>query len=670
MTGNTWEANTPRPGPDCARFADWLPLLTLPTPPAGVAGVNGRGAADAAMDLDAVRAHAQQCAYCQWQLATYTATDRALRTEYAIPTGVAPFLSLDAIVQRVALEAAGGTSGDVSGDVSGWAADTTHDESTDDIYHEIEVDMTPYSEQERQAPASSQAPVSLRAAVAPSTRPRSRSRRFIPALTGLVAAAVIVALFSALFYTFGANHRRTAQTAHTTHYLGANGHWQIISQFADSTAQGAFAAQSNPQVIYVVTNSSSLRRTDDGGQTWVTLQLPTQDFPAAATIQGVEVQVSPLNPQIVLLTLVSNASNPNCPASNLGPGTLHPPTASASTTSQQLSASIVPTSGGYSCNFQYVSSNGGATWSKLSLVDNVKLRIAALANTLQVGGRHLFAFAQPDANGQETGVGRLMGSADGGLTWAPVDGAIAASGQGVIQFVASPTGAALFAMTISRSQTGGDGGGYTPTLWRSDDAGASWTNEGPFNQPPPQPNVTGEYYYLLTATTANGQTLLYELRPGYTPQPTPTAIPGTSAFAPGAPNSITPGDIFVSADSGHTWSEASQLGVPAGLYAGQFSSKGIAGTLSDGQIAMLFYKSIAHISHVTANGFQESFSMSDPAYYAWSPGAQSWQQLTPTFDGSMFSQQWIVPASASQPQTIWQLVRTGNTYTVERCPLA
>jgi len=689
MTGDSWEAHTLRPGPDCVHFADWLSLLT-PAPSLTPDEPDEP-------DMTALRAHVDACIWCQHQVAIYTANDRAVRVEYAIPTGRAPFLTLDAIVQRVAAQDVSGMADMAdatdepslapSGSTPTPPAATLHWTNTarhQGALHEIEGSMTPYNEQKREAPSdeptpsgamsSFASPTSFGPPVAPTalataSQGGSRNRRFIQALAGLVAAAVIVGLFGALFYTFGANHRRPNRTAHTTkttQYLGANGHWVVVSKFTDTGYQGITVAPSNPQVIYTTTSSAALRRSDDGGQTWTTVSVPTQDFPSPAAVSYPQITVSPLNPQVVIVTLGSDPSNPNCPASKLGPGTLTPP---GSATQARTLSEDIPLSGGYSCTFQYVSGNGGASWTKLALADQVKL--STFGGYFQAGGTHLYDFAQPNLNGQAPQTGRLMGSADGGVTWAPADALLAANGQGILQYAATTTGSTIFAVTIPNTSMNGDGGAYTPMLWRSDDAGAHWTNEGDFNQPAPDKNgVTGQYT-LLTATSVGGQTLLYELKPGYAPRPGSTPIPYPEE--PFTPNYIAPGDIFFSADSGHTWSEASQQGVPAGLYAGSYANLGVVGTLDDGQITLFFYKSIVHVTHLpNSNGYTSTVTIKDAAYYAWSPSEQSWQQLTPSFDGHLVARQWITPATASQPETIWQIVRSGTNFattTVERCAL-
>ena len=710
MTGDAWDAQTLRPGQDCARFADWLPLLTQ-TPPAGLptgqrissdmtddvsvetaVGLNGDGAPEIP-DMNALRAHVDACAYCQRQLAAYSATEQALRSEYAIPTGRAPFLTLDAIVQRVAMQDAqdaqdapflppsrerAGSVGSVAQapTTTPTALYWTHTARQQGALHEIVGSMTPYNESEqRQAtldeptPSGTSAPHvrAMQPALLSAQPGRSRNRRFIQALAGLVAAAVIVGLFGALFYTFGASHRRpnqATQQTKTLHYLGANGHWVEVSHFTNTAYMGIAVAPSNPQVIYATSSTVKLWRSDDGGQTWTPLSAPTGDLPSPTAASYPQIMVSPLNPQVVIVTLNSGSSNPHCPASKLGPGTLAPPSAKTQT---RLLSEDIPLSGGYTCTFQYVSSNGGASWSKLALTDQVKL--STFGSALRVGGTHLYDVAQPDVNGEAAQTSRLMGSADGGVTWAPADAALAASGQGILQYATTTTGNTLFAVTIPNTALSGDGNTYTPTLWRSDDAGAHWTNEGKFNQPAPDKyGMTGQYN-LLTATSVGGQTLLYELKPGYTSHPKPTVMPFPEQ--PFTPNTIAPGDIFVSADNGHTWSEASKQGVPAGLYAGSFFNQGVTGTLGDGQIALLFYQSIAHITPVP-NGSKETLSMKDAAYYAWAPASQSWRQLTPSFEGEIVAQQWITPANGSQPETIWQVLRsgtTGATITLERCAL-
>ncbi len=678
MTEHTWEANIPRPGPDCVRFADWLPLLTTSTPLADaqhdVVGLNGSKPLGED-GMNALRAHVARCASCQAQLATYEATENALRRAYAVPTGVAPFLSFQSIASRVAaFDAQPDLDERATPDVPA-APHMVETFDTPTIRSEKEVRMTPNYEQENPfdtqrgpqgAPGSYMQDDSGYIAVAPSARrPQAHPRRrLIQGVSALAAAVLIVALFGALFYTLGGKNHHLS-TGPATRYLGANGHWQVVNRFpfkSGTNATGYVVAPSNVQVIYrtIGSDGAKMQRSDDGGQTWTTISLPTRYFPAGFPLNGY-IHISPLDPHIIILTESSDQSNPNCPASNLGG-------AMTLGHARQLSAET-PSSGGYSCTFQYSSRDGGAHWTHLSLVDNVKLSVY-FSSSLQVAGTRLFAFAQPDVNGEASQVGRLMGSADGGFTWQPVDSAIAAQGQAVedSQFVATPTGSTLFTVSLPATAKSGDGQAYTPYLWRSDDDGAHWTNEGVFNTPPAQPNVSGAEYNLLAASSANGQVALYEMKFGYLPYATPTptgnGAPLPPPFAPGAG---APGDVFVSVDNGHSWQEAAQKGVPSGLDMPVFSM-GVTGTLSDGSIVMLFDKTIVK-TETLQNGASYTVTMQDAAYYAWAPGQNTWQQLTPSYNADNVLQQWITLANGSQPETVWQIVKQGNTAILEKCAL-
>ncbi|HEX9037756.1 MAG TPA: hypothetical protein VF808_12295 [Ktedonobacterales bacterium] len=70
-------------------------------------------------------------------------------------------------------------------------------------------------------------------------------------------------------------------------------------------------------------------------------------------------------------------------------------------------------------------------------------------------------------------------SADGGVTWRLADRGLVAAGQGLWDYAATASGATVFAITEPLSTKPTNMGPTPPLiLWRSDDAGATWTRPG------------------------------------------------------------------------------------------------------------------------------------------------------------------------------------------------
>ena len=252
-----------------------------------------------------------------------------------------------------------------------------------------------------------------------------------------------------------------------------------------------------------------LRRSDDFGKTWVNLtppQIPGVSYPASVEyIGGV---MSPLNPKVFILTLV--LENVACP---------------------QASGQI-----GRACQVQYVSPDGGATWRVLTLPARGLLAVFSPRNyaqdaNLSAQGTRLYSLVNDGMLGASGVVppGRLVVSDDGGATWRLDDATLVAHNLWIYNYAAAPGGSTVFALVGPTDPDAIENGTPPLALWRSDDAGASWTAAGALPASDQGDMVAGY-------DTATQQTLLY-------------LIAGDSYNAP---------HLYATHDGGAHWTECSE----------------------------------------------------------------------------------------------------------------
>lgn len=292
--------------------------------------------------------------------------------------------------------------------------------------------------------------------------------------------------------------------------------------------------------------------------------------------------------------------------------------------------------GAYLCSLQYASVNGGVSWNRLTLPSQGRLTgmlsqvLGSPWAPLLPQGNRVYSLMTADAY---AGVYRLVES-DDGVTWRLADGDLAATGRGIVSYAASPSGETVWA-----ALSGG-------TLWRSDDSGARWTRVAALqaNQVPG----------LAAARTVAGKIILYMV--------TYSAPLGD----------IAPADVQVSSDGGRSWQHAPAAGVPEG----QHAAPHLAMTRADGSLVLVFRTPEMNIAF-------ENGILHDAAYYAWSPGADSWLQLTPKFGAEVIEQQWMALAPGTgNTETIWALIYRDptlnyagetyikdGTYTIASCAL-
>ncbi|MDE3230891.1 MAG: hypothetical protein KGO05_13515, partial [Chloroflexota bacterium] len=268
---------------------------------------------------------------------------------------------------------------------------------------------------------------------------------------------------------------------------------------------GATSKTSSPQYI--------LQRSDDWGQTWKDLtppQIPGVTYPDSLnTIIGAE---SPVNPQVFILTLQLNGVN----------------------------YSVCPKNSGRVCQLQYVTANGGATWQKLTLpapgLLGLQLPFGFSGTNLAAQGSRLYSVVNQvtlAASGTPP-PGRLVVSDDGGVTWRLADSALAARGLLVYFYAVSPSGSSAYVVAGPNDANIDLQTGQLPpfSLWRSADAGATWTKGATL------PAQTDNIQMLAVDNQATGKNSLYLL----------TQVPSANAAL-----------LSYSGDSGATWSASTPI---------------------------------------------------------------------------------------------------------------
>ncbi|HET9111293.1 MAG TPA: sialidase family protein [Ktedonobacterales bacterium] len=258
----------------------------------------------------------------------------------------------------------------------------------------------------------------------------------------------------------------------------------------------------------------SLRRSDDFGQTWVNLSPPAiAGLDYANDTDYAAVTASPLDPRVAILYLQASGRS-GCPLPH---------------------TSALPVV----CEAQYVTRDGGATWAHLRLPAPGVLGLVNVFNSfiggnLSAQGGRIYGVvndAMLGASGSPP-PGRLVVSDDDGVTWRVADSALAARTLLVYTYSAPASGSTIFAVA-GVTNTNLLPGELPPlSLWRSDDAGASWTQAGSLPAPAAYLNQ------LLAASNATtGQTMLY----------------ATVTVSGGNPTSL-----YVSHDGGAHWTQCSQ----------------------------------------------------------------------------------------------------------------
>jgi hypothetical protein len=360
--------------------------------------------------------------------------------------------------------------------------------------------------------------------------------------------------------------------------------------------------------------------------------------------------VDPLDANTVFAMVSGSDTNPKCPTPLPG---------------MSIGAKIL-LSGGYSCNFEYVSTDGGNTWQALNLPGpgHVGDEIA-LSGPFQVQGGWLFSQLTPNLNGPAPLGYRLVKSSDG-VNWQYADGALAAHSLVVTQFVVSARGGEIFAVSAPADGTNGDGKGDSSDLWHSTNAGASWTDIGPFTQ------AAQTNYTQLAEVTVN-------------------ASNAVQLYSTAQAVSDGHQALSVSTDDGRTWQLAPTAGLPADLTHSQATPVNVpeapgvrgptlwpVGALADGSLVVMYTREYQiPIGTPQANGGGAfMISNSHVTYYALAPGANVWTALTPVLADGYMQAQWLAFDSAGKPTAIYTMQSVANandtsniTMTLSRCAL-
>lgn len=441
------------------------------------------------------------------------------------------------------------------------------------------------------------------------SRHKARQRR-LRSLGALAAALALIVAATAIFSSF-TGHRRVAgpavasPTATETSTPSPQPAWKTVAHLSSMGGQ-IMVARSDPRVLYRLQPGMKLSRSGDEGQTWSARTIPMD---RVGPTGRASIDVDPSNQNTLYLSLTPGPDGPSCPQLSIG--------------------AKVARSGNPLCVFQYVSTDGGASWKQPVLPEPGALGIGGLGAVV-AQGKTRYARLDVGSVGFPIGV-RLVSSVDGGVTWTFADGQVAAQGDTVWEFIATPTGSSLFAEGVPTwSVANGKLDLIHTDLWRSEDAGRTWSDLGQF------PDITtpsASQNHLMAATIQGGRTIVYR----YTSEENTTVV-GAQA-------------VYVSTDAGKSWQAVPFDGVPQ--IAGMFlppAAPFVLGQPADGSLMLPF-----------ANWDGSQTDQMSLAYYEWRPGAASWTRLTP--DVTLYYSQpgWLTSAQNGQPEAIWLRVFAGFT---------
>jgi hypothetical protein len=467
---------------------------------------------------------------------------------------------------------------------------------------------------------------SLDAEITPSPGPKGPIRDMtmtrIRGFIGVAAAVLVVGLIALLLTHNAANRGRTGAGGDATPVASPT-----ITLAAPSNVQMAqpdqlpVVAQSDPSVVYKIANGALLR-SSDGGKTYASLALPKTDL---SQIDSTSLAVSPLDPTRVFVTMGGKKSGQGC----LPPNNPYPTIA---THGGVMASGYVP------CASQYISVDGGHTWSQprlptsgvlggLNMMRAVQGAYGDQSYAFQTQGQRLYsAMAFDNMSGSlvdSPGV-RLVASDDGGLTWRFIDTSLATSNRYICDFGASPIPSVVYAVTGDQAC----GGMTYPnlSLWRSDNDGQTWTRVRSLPtlaETGPAIGGHGELYLFMPQVTVQGH---------------------------GASTTSAPADVKLSGDGGATFISAPSAGLPANpLMVGPYA------TLADGAV-------VFGVAPGNAAGPGPS------SLYTWQKGQSAWTKIGHDIPAGIAAVTVSsLPAGATQ-QTITIVDNAGNVLT-ETAPL-
>ena len=138
------------------------------------------------------------------------------------------------------------------------------------------------------------------------------------------------------------------------------------------------------------------------------------------------------------------------------------------------------------CQVQYVSTDGGQTWSQLKLpVPGYLDTLSPEEPPVSAIGTRLYGLvtdelitAGPGGDSKQTPpppATRLVVSVDHGAHWSRCDSPIAAQGLRIVYYAAPPTGSDLYVLAAPQNNAAAN---PSLSIWTSHDAGETWTSSG------------------------------------------------------------------------------------------------------------------------------------------------------------------------------------------------
>lgn len=436
---------------------------------------------------------------------------------------------------------------------------------------------------------------------------RASAARVFLAGSAVILVLALIASFVLIVHMEAAPGQATP-TQHTT-IMTLPGGWVEQDQLNDSTGT-LVVTPADPRIVYRVLDPVMFQRSDNGGNTWRTYSIPGQSFNGISSYPDFQFNVSPLNANVIFVS--SSTFTPN-----------------------------------YTPIFQYVSTDGGSSWTVPELPVNGTLGeilssdVSEISPLFVAQGNRLYS-ALTLANTYPTAMGfRLVTSTDG-VHWNLADAPLVAQNLTVAEYVATPTGSTLFATTLSSAF----GPLFSRELWRSDDAGAHWSNLGQFPETQDPQGTT----FLFSAGFMGTNAVVYYATAKF---PEGASYP-IDTYQSG--QAIASDNVYASLDNGSTWQAAPSADpLGTGMVAPWY-----LGTTSDGSLIVIFdTRLISSLSSIPQSG--------SIAFAAWRPGMTNWRVVSPPLAalpevGPLVDSTgpWLIAAHMSTPSSVWALTQTGD----------
>lgn len=260
--------------------------------------------------------------------------------------------------------------------------------------------------------------------------------------------------------------------------------WRCIGPFRGGRTIGACGVTGHPNIFYMGVNDGGVWKTDDYGRTWQPL------FDSEPTGSIGDVAVAPSNPNVIYVGSGEGVQRPDLSVGNgmykstdggktwkhLGLDDAYQIGGLAVDPKNENRVFVAVLGHPYGPNTErgvFRTTDGGTTWQKVFYIDENTGAIQVTIDPVNsdIVYADMFAARQgPWENGEFTGPGSgLFKSTDGGNTWTRLEKGLPgkAEGLGRIGFCIAPSNPERLYAVVSSKKGGG--------IYRSDDAGASWT---------------------------------------------------------------------------------------------------------------------------------------------------------------------------------------------------